>query len=88
MRAWAATSISVLLLTAGVSAQAASDAVQAQLMNTVVEDCKGRFAAALPILFPEDEPGRALDEMSVAVCLDYAHFLPCKSLHLNCQLQI
>ena len=70
MKAFTAKSTALLLLTAGITADEASDSVQAQLMNTVVEDCKGRFVATLPILYPEDEPGRALDEMSVTVCLN------------------
>ena len=70
---------SLLLLTVATATQDDA-AVQNQLMDTVVEDCKGRFLSTLPTLYPEGEPGRALDQMTIEVCLDFAHFLPCKSL--------
>ena len=50
----------------------------AQLVENVVSECKGRFLNALTILYPEDEPGRALDSLSTTICLDYSSFLPCK----------
>ncbi len=47
-------------------------------MENVVNECKARYEASLAILLSEDDPGRALDELAITVCLDYASFLPCK----------
>ena len=56
----------------------ADQAYHQQLVDDVVNECKGRFETTLTLLYPEDQPGRALDELSTKVCLDYAHFLPRK----------
>ena len=73
---------SLLVLTAVTATSAEDDAAfQNQLMDTVVSDCKGRFLSTLPTLYPGGEPGRALDQMTIEVCLDFAHFLPRKSFN-------
>ena len=66
------------LVASHAAADAASDALQTQLVEGVITECKGRFLSTLVLIYPEDEPGRALDELSTKVCLDYAHFLPRK----------
>ena len=45
----------------------------------VVNECKGRFLDTLTMLEPMDQPGKALEDMVLHVCLDYAHFIPRKS---------
>ena len=49
-----------------------------QLFENVVNECKGRFETSLALLHPADDPGRAIDDLSINVCLDFAHFLPRK----------
>ena len=44
----------------------------------VVNECKGRFLDTLTMLEPLDQPGKALEDMVLHVCLDYAHFIPRK----------
>ena len=51
-----------------------------QLFENVVNECKGRFETSLALLHPADDPGRAIDDLSINVCLDFAHFLPRKYL--------
>ena len=50
----------------------------AQIFEDVVDECKGRFKGTLGLLYPNDDPGRALDDLSIGICLDYASFLPRK----------
>ena len=51
---------------------------EAQLVDKAVDECKGEFARALSTFHPGDQPGKALDDLSINVCQDYAHFLPSK----------
>ena len=44
----------------------------------VTNECKGRFLDTLTQLEPMDQPGKALEDMVLNVCLDYAHFIPRK----------
>ena len=44
----------------------------------VTNECKGRFLDTLTMLEPMDQPGKALEDMVLNVCLDYAHFIPRK----------
>ena len=41
-------------------------------------ECKGKFLDHLTTFHPMDQPGKALEDMSIQVCLDYAGFIPCK----------
>ena len=41
-------------------------------------ECKGKFLDVLTTFHPMDQPGKALEDMAIHVCLDYAGFIPCK----------
>ena len=50
----------------------------AQLLEKAVVDCKSEFSRALATFYPGDQPGKALDDLSINVCPDYSDFLPRK----------
>ena len=52
------------------------DAIQA--LEDGISLCKSNFATKFTLFFPNDEPSRALDEMTRQVCLEHTHNLPCK----------
>ena len=52
----------------------------------VTNECKGRFLDTLTQLEPMDQPGKALEDMVLHVCLDFAHFIPRKFPHLSIDL--
>ena len=52
----------------------------------VTNECKGRFLDTLTQLEPMDQPGKALEDMVLHVCLDFAHFIPRKFPHLSMDL--
>lgn len=51
---------------------------QIETMESVVSECKGKFQDTLTTFYPQDIPNKALEDMSLIVCLDYANFIPRK----------
>lgn len=53
-------------------------AIQLELEDNVFIECKGKFASAMTTFYPADQPGQAMEDMTLKVCLEYSHFIPCK----------
>ena len=51
-----------------------------QQIDDNVLECKAGFETKMTLFYPDDQPSKALEQLTREVCLQHTHNLPCKYL--------